>query len=159
MIVGNPVQKEIDMAQQQNYENHARYVPAYHFVLFGILVLNLVWSVYRLIRYWMLTPGQDGMRFLIAVAMLIFFVYIRQFAMTLQDRIIRLEMTLRLEKLLPAGQQGQIREFTVGQLIAMRFASDAELPALAARVLSEKITDRKKIKQLIKNWVADNLRA
>jgi len=147
------------MAQQQNYANHTRYVPAYHFVLFGILVLNLIWSVYRFFHYWMLTPGQDGMRFLIAIALLIFFVYTRQFAMTLQDRIIRLEMTLRLEKLLPAGQQGLIREFTLGQLIALRFASDAELPALAAKVLSEKITERKQIKQMIKNWNPDDLRA
>ncbi len=147
------------MSQQQNFANHVRYVPVYHFVLFGILVLNLVWSIYHFFRYWMIIPGQDGMRILIALALLIFFFYTRQFAMTLQDRIIRLEMTLRLEKLLPAGQQAQIKEFTVGQLIALRFAGDEELPALAAKVLSDKITDRKKIKQMIKNWLPDDLRA
>ncbi len=147
------------MAQQeQNYANHARYVPAYHFVLSGILILNLVWSVYRIFRYWMLTPGQDGMRFLIAVALLIFFVYTRRFVTTLQDRIIRLEMRLRLEKLLEPDLRSRIPEFTPRQLISLRFASDEELPALAAKVLSEKITDGKIIKQMIKKWNPDYLR-
>ncbi len=146
------------MAEQQNYANHTRYVPAYHFVLFGIVLINLFYSLYRFFRYWMQTPGQDGMRVLIAIALAIFFVYTRQFATTLQDRIIRLEMTLRLEKLLPADQRPRIKEYTVGQLIALRFAPDDELPALAAKVLAEKITDRKVIKQMIKNWNADNLR-
>ena len=146
------------MAEPQNYANHTRYVPAYHFVLFGIVFINLIYSLYRFFRYWMQTPGQDGMRVLIAVALAIFFVYTRQFATTLQDRIIRLEMTLRLEKVLPADQRPRIKEYTVGQLIALRFAPDDELPALAAKVLAEKITERKVIKQMIKNWSADNLR-
>jgi hypothetical protein len=146
------------MTQQQNYASHARYVPAYHFVLLGILLLNLIWSIYHLIRYWMLTPGQDGMRILVAVALLILFFYARQFALTAQDRIIRLEMTLRLERLLPADMRPRIKDFTLDQLIALRFAGDQELPALAAKVLTEKITERKAIKQMIQNWNPDHLR-
>jgi len=146
------------MTQQQNYANHARYVPAYHFVLFGILILNLIWSIYHFVRYWMITPGQDGMRILTAIGLLIMFYYAREFALTVQDRLIRLEMTLRLEKLLSADMRSRIKEFSLGQLIALRFAGDQELPALAAKVLAEKIAERKTIKQLIQNWNADELR-
>ena len=79
--------------------------------------------------------------------------------MTVQDRVIRLEMRLRLVELLPADLKPRIPDFTVAQLISMRFASDAELPALARKVLDDKLTDRKAIKQLVKDWQADNLRA
>jgi len=76
-----------------------------------------------------------------------------------QDRVIRLEERLRCERLLPADLKPRIAEFTVSQLVALRFASDAELPALARKVLDEKISERKPIKQLVKNWRADYLRA
>jgi hypothetical protein len=85
--------------------------------------------------------------------------YARMFALTVQDRVIRLEMRLRLEKLLPADLKSRILEFSVGQLIALRFASDAELPDLARRVLDEKVKDKKSIKQMIKTWKPDYLRA
>jgi hypothetical protein len=68
-------------------------------------------------------------------------------------------MRLRLEKLLPADLKSRILEFSVGQLIALRFASDAELPDLARRVLDEKVKDKKSIKQMIKTWKPDYLRA
>jgi hypothetical protein len=76
-----------------------------------------------------------------------------------QDRVIRLEMHLRLKQLLPAELQPRIQEFTVGQLVSLRFASDAELPDLARKVLDEKLSDRKTIKKLIRNWQPDFLRA
>jgi hypothetical protein len=76
-----------------------------------------------------------------------------------QDRVIRLEMRLRLAGVLPADLQARIPEFTVDQLVSLRFASDAELPGLARKVLDDKIADRKAIKQLIKEWQADYLRA
>jgi hypothetical protein len=76
-----------------------------------------------------------------------------------QNRLIRLEMRLRLAGLLPADLQSRIGEFTLDQLISMRFASDAELPALARKVLDDKMSDRKAIKQMVKDWQADWLRA
>jgi hypothetical protein len=145
--------------QEQNYANHVRLIPGYHYVAFGILVLNFLYSIYRLIRYGMLMPGQEGMRCLIAVALLIIFYYARLFVLTVQDRVIRLEMRLRMERLLPAELRTRINEFTVKQLVALRFAGDEELPELAARVLSDRITDGKRIKQMIKNWNPDHLRA
>ena len=140
----------------QGFENHARYVPMYHYVLFGILVVNLGWSVTRLLRH----PSVDAaVALLMAFAFLILFFYARQFALTVQDRVIRLEMQLRLAKLLPAGLVPRIAELSVGHLIALRFAGDGELPALALKVLDEKITDRAAIKKLVRNWQPDHLRA
>ena len=77
----------------------------------------------------------------------------------MQDRVIRLEMRLRMQQLLPADLRPRIPEFSVGQLVALRFASDQELPELARKVLDEKIEDRKAIKKLVKNWQPDFLRA
>ena len=138
----------------QGFENHARYVPIYHDVLFGILVVNLGWSVTRLLH-----PSVDAVvALLMAFAFLILFFYARHFALTVQDRVIRLEMQLRLAKLLPADLVPRIVELSVGQLIALRFAGDGELPVLARKVLDEKITDRTAIKKLVRDWQPDYLR-
>jgi len=96
---------------------------------------------------------------LVAMALLVLAFYARAFAMTVQDRVIRLEMRLRLAGALPPDLCPRIPEFTVGQLVSLRFACDAELPELARKVLDEKLDDRKAIKKLIKNWQADYLRA
>ena len=143
-------------ATPQTFENHTRLVPAYHMVAFGILVINLLWSLYKVVRYFSV---DSVMGFLLIVALLIIFLYARLFSTTVQDRVIRLEMVLRLEKLLPADLQPRIKDFTVGQLVSLRFASDAELPELARKVLADNITDRKSIKKMIKNWNPDYLRA
>ncbi|MGA7622790.1 MAG: DUF6526 family protein, partial [Candidatus Acidiferrales bacterium] len=81
------------------------------------------------------------------------------FALRVQDRIIRLEMQLRMQNLLPPDLKTRIHEFTVNQLVALRFASDAELIELARKVYNEKLDDRKAIKQMIRDWQADDLRA
>jgi len=143
-------------ARTQNYDNHVRMVPGYHYVAFGILGINLIWSLYRLVRAF---SADATLNLLVAVALLLLFFYTRVFALAVQDRVIRLEMRLRMEKLLPAGLQPRIPDFTLGQLIALRFASDEELPALAEKVLAENISDRKTIKKMVKVWNPDNLRA
>jgi hypothetical protein len=76
-----------------------------------------------------------------------------------QDRVIRIEERLRLERVLPTDLQQRISEFTIEQLVGLRFASNAELPELARKVLDEKLNDRKAIKQLIKTWRPDFARA
>ena len=139
----------------QNYKNHSRYVVGYHGLTFFILVINLVWSLYALIR----TFSPDSVvRLLLALGLLLLFFYARRFVLTVQDRVIRLEMVLRLNQLLPADLKPRVSEFTLGQLIALRFAGDEELPGLARKVLTEKLTDRNAIKRLVKNWKADFLR-
>lgn len=146
------------MADQppQNFQNHARYVPAYHFVASTILLVNVIWSLIKLVR----TLSIDTvMGLLVAIALMIVWLYSRVFPLTVQDRVIRLEMTLRLEKLLPPDLKPRIKEFTLNQLIALRFAGDDELPGLAKTVLQQNISSRADIKKLIKNWNPDYLRA
>lgn len=139
----------------QTFENHTRYVPLYHFVLFGILMINLVWSVVRIVRH----PSVDAaVALLIAFSLLILFFYARQFALTMQDRLIRLEMRLRLVKVLPADLAQRIGELTVSQLIGLRFASNEELPELVRKVLAEGISDRTAIKRMVRTWQGDYLR-
>ena len=140
----------------QSFENHTRIVPAYHIVTLGILAINLLWSLYHLVKYPSIT---SGMALLVAVALMLLALYARVFAVTVQNRVIRLEMRLRMRELLPADLQGRIHEFTPRQLIALRFASDDELPALCRTVLADKVSDQKSIKKMIKNWQADHLRA
>lgn len=140
----------------QNFENHARIVPAYHFGVFGIFTINLFWSLYRVVRYFSFAAV---MELLLAAAFLLLFFYARMFALTVQNRVIRLEMRLRLAQILPADLRARINEFTPAQLISLRFASDEELPELARKVLADNLMDRKTIKRMIKNWQADFLRA
>ena len=144
------------MTKQQNLENHAKFVPGYHIVTSGILVINLFWCIYSAIHSF---SAQSAVSLLLAVAFLLLFFYARIFALTVQDRVIRLEMQLRLQQILPVDLRPRIPEFEVAQLIALRFASDQELPELARKVLDEKIQDRKTIKKLVKNWQPDLLRA
>lgn len=139
----------------QNFANHRRFVPLFHFGVLGILVLNLLWALYRLFR----SPTLDaGMSALLAVAILGLAFYVRMFPLAVQDRVIRLEMRLRLRDVLPADLQPRIGELTRGQLVALRFASDSEMPDLVRAVLTEGIRDRSAIKKRIKHWQADRLR-
>ena len=143
-------------AKPQSFDNHTRILPAYHMGAFGPLAINFLWSGSRVVSNF---SADAVVALLVAVALLLIFFHARIFALTVQDRVIRLEMRLRLEKLLPADLRPRISELTVSQLVALRFASDEELPALARKVLSENITDRKAIKQMIQKWNPDYLRA
>jgi dolichyl-phosphate-mannose--protein O-mannosyl transferase len=140
----------------QNFQNHAKIVPGFHYVTLGIFAINLFWSLYRVVRSF---SAESVIALLLAVAFLLTAFYGRIFALTVQDRVIRLEMRLRMQQLLPPDMHPRIPEFTVAQLVALRFASDAELPSLARKVLDENLNDRKAIKKLVQNWQADFLRA
>ncbi len=139
----------------QNYGNHARYVPLFHFVLAGVLLLNLAWTIRHVIK---LQTPQRWVELLLAIALLIVFWYMRGFTTTVQDRVIRLEEVLRYQRVLPPDLQGRTGELKLQQIVALRFASDAELPALARRALDERL-EGKAIKQAVKDWRADHLRA
>ena len=144
------------MPATQNFEHHVKFVPAYHGGVFFIFLINFIWCVYQLIHA---PSGATVIALLLSVAFLLVFFYARVFALTVQDRVIRLEMRLRLQEILPADLRPRVGEFSVGQLVALRFAGDEELPVLARKVLDEKIEDRKAIKKMVKNWQPDLLRA
>ncbi|HTZ32368.1 MAG TPA: DUF6526 family protein [Methylomirabilota bacterium] len=142
---------------EQTYANHARWVPAFHFFVAPVLLLNVINAVVRLARRGISWEGIVSL--LVALALFIFIFYARLFALRVQDRVIRMEERQRMRELLPEDLQDRILEFSPGQLVALRFASDSELPALARKVLDEKIKEQKAIKLMIKNWRADYLRA
>jgi hypothetical protein len=146
---------------EQNFSNHTKFVPAFHFFLIPVLLINLGIQIYRVIQDFkggFVTPffhliGIFGV--LLAAALLVMAFLARIFALGVQDRVIRLEERMRYERLLPEDLKPRIGEFTIAQLVSLRFASDAELPALARKVLDGKINDRKAIKQMVQNWRAD----
>jgi len=145
------------MAQSsQNFENHGQVIPLYHGFVFFTFVANVLWAGWGAYQ----APGVGtALALVMAVALIVFFFYARIFALKVQDRVIRLEMRLRLQELLPADMRRHIPELSVDQLVALRFASDAELPALVSRVVADRVVDRKAIKKMVKDWQADYLRA
>lgn len=140
----------------QTFENHTRLVPAWHFVAAPILLLNFGFAISQIVK---VQSFATIVQLLLSIALLIMWAFSRVFVLTVQDRLIRLEMRLRMASALPTEMRSRIPEFTVGQLVSLRFAGDDELPALARKVLDEKIVERKAIKKLIKNWQADEVRA
>ncbi len=140
--------------QQQNFDNHVRFVPVYHYVAGPILLVNFGWAVWSL-----RAPSFPALLdVLVALALIILFLYARGFALKAQDRVIRLEMRLRMRELLPEDLQGRINEFTPTQMVGLRFAGDAELPDLARKVLDENITAATPIKKLVTDWQGDYYR-
>ena len=139
----------------QTAEKHARYVPLFHGWTFGLLLLNLVWAIIQLVRL-PSVGSMVGVGFAVAVILAAFFA--RAFAVGVQDRVIRLEERMRLAELLPADLRPRIGELTTRQLVALRFASDAELPELVRRVLSEHLRDKNAIKRLVVTWRPDHAR-
>jgi len=142
---------------EQNYANHVKWVPAFHFFVMPVLVLNFGQSVYQMI-HWGFSFGRL-VDLLTAAALVTLMFLARLFALKVQDRVIRLEERLRMERLLPADLKSRIGEFRPAQLVALRFASDEELPELTRKVLNDKIQETKAIKLMVKNWRADYLRA
>jgi Family of unknown function (DUF6526) len=142
---------------EQNFANHTKWVPTYHFFVVPVMVLNFVQSIVRLVHRGFSWDGLVGV--LTALALLLFMFLARIFALRVQDRVIRLEERLRMNQLLPEDLKPRIGEFTTTQLVGLRFASDQELPALAREVLNDKITDLKTIKRSVKQWRGDYLRA
>ena len=145
------------MAEQaQSYKNHVRWLPPFHFFVMPVLLINVLYTI----RHWYLaqTAG-NAIGVLVAVALLMLALLARIMAITVQDRVIRLEMRLRLRELLPPDLSARAPELTRQQLAALRFASDAEMPELVRDVLGGALTTQKAIKLRVKNWQGDWLRA
>jgi len=142
---------------EQNASNHAKFFPPFHFFAAPILLANFIWSFFRL-----RPQGYSAYSIFsvfVAAALIVALLVARLMALKVQDRVIRLEERLRYQRLLPSDLQARTDDFTINQIVSLRFASDAELPALARKVLDEKLQDRKAIKQLIRVWKPDYLRA
>ncbi len=142
-------------AASQSFARHARYVPVFHFFALPVLLINGVVQIVAAVR----APGTaSAWAAVVAIAIALAVFYARWMPLQVQDRVIRLEETLRLQRLMP-GRDGDIAGLTRGHLVALRFASDAEVPGLVDRIRKGEITTRKDIKRAVQTWRPDYLRA
>jgi len=142
----------------QTFANHTRYDPLFHFFLVPIFAVGLVMSLIHFFYHLRESDLRDDIHsfllILLASALLVLVFKFRLYSLKVQDRVIRLEERLRLMQVLPEPMRSRIPELTEGQLCALRFASDAELPRLTERALNEKLS-RADIKKSIQNWRPD----
>lgn len=138
------------MAAEQNFKNHSRFDPSFHFLLAPLNFIILIVAIYATVKrpdhlHWFLLA--------VALSLVLMGFKTRLYALRNQDRTIRLEERLRLSRLMP-GEVPTIEALTVSQLIALRFASDEEAAELARTAVRENLTN-KQIKQRIQNWRGD----
>jgi hypothetical protein len=147
---------EADMAHDipQTYATHRRLDPLYHMVGFPLLLLALVLSVVHLFRQPGLAPAWE---LVASLVLFITFFRARTYALRNQDRLIRLEETLRMERLLPGVLRARIQELKPAQFVALRFAPDGELVGLVEQALDEGL-DQDAIKRRIQGWRSDTFR-
>ena len=142
----------------QTFANHTRFDPPFHFFIVPIIGLGVIFTLIHFFAHLSHADFRDNMHaillILLALALLTWVFKTRLYALKVQDRVIRLEERLRLMQLLPEPLRSRIAELTEGQLIGLRFASDAEVPKLAERALNEKLS-RNDIKKAIQNWRPD----
>lgn len=140
---------------QQTYANHTRWHPPFHFFVLPVMLINFVWAIVEFVK----TPAwHQGWWIVVSAAVVELTFLARTNALKVQDRIIRLEEQLRYQQLLPADLAHQARALRVGQIIALRFASDEELEGLVREVLGGRLTKAAEIKRAIKNWRSDTFR-
>jgi len=135
----------------QTFANHSRFDPLFHFFVLPIFALSTLAAVVLFLWHPSL---HSGWRFVLLAAGTVAAFKVRIYALRVQDRVIRLEERLRLASLVPDPMRSRIPELSEGQLIALRFASDAEAPKLAERALAEKLS-RADIKKAIQTWRPD----
>ncbi len=141
---------------QQSFKKHTRWLPAFHFFVMPVLLANLILTAWRAYQ----APTLDMLFSVVVAAALLMLGFLSRIqALTVQDRVIRLEMRLRLRHLLPPDLVPHIDTLTHRQLVALRFAGDAELADLVRDVVGGKLSTSNEIKMRVKSWQADWLRA
>lgn len=140
----------------QNYQNHTRFFPPFHFIAAPILLLNFVNEMRHV---WQNPNRSTGFAALVAFGILTAAFAARAMALRVQDRVIRFELQARMRGCLPADLHSRVPELTPSQMVALRFASDRELADLVPEVLAGKYANQKAIKLAIKDWQGDYLRA
>ena len=144
------------MNKEQSYAKHARWHPLHHFIVTPLLLIHLGYTIHAVTREPTLDRADDV---LVALILILISLLARINPLRAQDRIIRLEEQLRIARLLPPAQaERAVAMLTPGQYVALRFASDGELPELVQRVLEGKLTTGKEIKHAIRQWRPDHFR-
>lgn len=144
--------------QTQSFANHRRFYPLYHYFVLPILYLNIVMTLAYAYRH----PGTikwNIWQIIVALALAVAVLVLRASTIIVQNRLIRLEQRMRLAATLPDRLRARVPELTISQLIGLRFASDAELPALVERCLSGDLKGAEDVKRAITTWQPDYLRA
>lgn len=143
------------MPRVQTYKNHRRYHWLHHFVVQPILIANFAIQLGDFID----EPARDsGWALVLAIGLMLFGFSARSMAVIVQNRLIRLEERLRLSTLMPPEERHRIEELRTGQLVGLRFASDAEVVDLARRCLSGELKTSGDVKKSIRDWRPDHLR-
>jgi len=140
---------------EQNFKNHTRLVPLYHYVAGMLVILGFGGSIVNLLHADAHTHYSAALLVVVFFVLLILFWYARAFALKAQDRAIRAEENFRHYILTGKPFDSKLR---MAQIIGLRFASDAEMPALAKKAVEENLS-QKEIKQAVQNWRADYDRA
>ena len=139
----------------QTYATHRRFHVWFHFIGVPILSINILVKLVQAVRFPSLASAWDV---IVAIALVIAIVLARSYALTVQNRVIRIEERARLQRCLPEDLRARIDELKTSQLVALRFCSDEELPEVTQEILSGELRERNEIKRRIKNWRADWLR-
>ncbi|HQR34330.1 MAG TPA: DUF6526 family protein [Blastocatellia bacterium] len=139
----------------QSFASHTRWHTPYHFVLFPILFIHFAWCIWRITQDLSLEHAEQ---LLLSFGLLLMMLLVRVNPLKAQDRIIRLEEQLRYQRLLPADLAARASALPVRFIVALRFASDAELPDLAQRAVDGAFAKPKELKEAIKNWRGDYFR-
>lgn len=142
--------------RRQDYHNHRKWFPLHHYVVFPILTANLVITSVAAYRD---PSGTTLWAVVIALTLILLAFNARIMALKVQDRVIRLEMRLRLQQVLPPALAARTGDLRVRQLIGLRFASDAELPGLVERCLAGELQGSNDVKKAITSWQPDWFRA
>ena len=135
----------------QNYENHAKFIPVFHYIALPLLLVNFFGALFRVTQETSFyTLNGVGL----AISLIVVAVFTRLFALKAQDRVIRLEEQIRMQTFLPDALKAQVGRLTMGQIVALRFASDEELVDLTQDALDQN-TSPNALKQAVKNWRPD----
>ena len=143
------------MADTQTYSNHVRWFPPFHFVLAPFMLVNLIYWIVRMVQ----VPSWDhGWMIVVSLALTVMILVARVQALKVQDRVVRLEERLRYREVLSPELAEKAVNLRTGDMIALRFASDEELPGLVEKTLAGGFEKPKDIKLAVKDWRGDYLR-
>ena len=145
------------MPEPQNYKNHTRFDPPWHFFIAPMMLVNIIFAIVAIIRNYPDHAHLFGWWLVMSIVGFVAVGKARGHSLKAQDRIIRLEEKLRFAALLPPDLLARSQALTVRQIIGLRFASDDELPGLVKRALDENLSE-KQIKEAINTWRPDYLR-
>lgn len=139
----------------QSYDNHTRWHAPWHFFVGPVMLTNVVVAVVQFAR----DPGLErAWSVVVSAALLVLVWLVRSYPLKAQDRIIRLEESLRYYQLLPEELASRAASLTTAQTVALRFAPDEELEGLVREVLAGRLTEPDEIKRAVKGWRSDTLR-